>query len=539
MSIVEKIKDKTSTNNTNETSSIYYEYNGKQYTENPNLQLILCIGLDSYDNNVLDSYMNNELADCIVLLVLDKTQKTILPIQINRDTMSNYHVLGIGGKITNDTFGQIALSHSYGSGGLDSLINTKDAVSDLLCGIRIDDYMSLTMDAVAKINDKAGGVTVLVEDDFSGVDDTLIQGEEVTLFGDHALTFVRARSGMSDQTNINRINRQRVYLRALYDTCKEKIETDQEFVNNSLNSIAESIIANNDIYGLTDIGNTLLKYKLLDATQLKGESKKGDTYMEFYVDEDNLQEFCINTFYKEVKWCIAPLFFYTQYLPFYIINLPIYIIMILYLWVENMSLYIELRNQYGLNNPFLLKDISNKDNYDSVKVTINNLVKKNLVRRYTKGVYYLPKQGQFGELYPSFDEVIEKKYLVEDRKRIGYYTGIALLNNMGLTTQVPNTIEICTNLETNIKRKVRVDNLEVILRKPITNITNENVHYLQFIDVFRICNLFDLLENDKKYIKKYIKKYGLTKKTMSHYLDMAPKRCSDYMVGSGIFSILK
>ena len=276
----------------------YYTYRGVNYAQNKNLQLILCVGLDSYENTTEDSYRNSELADCIVLLVLDKENKTVLPVQINRDTMTDVHVLGIGGRITNDVKEQIALSHSYGSGDIDSLVNVKDAVSNLLCNIKIDTYISLTMDAVAKINDSAGGVKVLVEDDFSTIDDTLIKGEECVLLGEHALTFVRARQGLDDPSNINRLNRQRVYLRALYETCKEKVNNDSNFVQNSLDSITEYIIANTNIYGLTDIGNLLLDYKLLDAVQLKGEAIKGDTYIEFYPDEDSLEEFCINTFYR-------------------------------------------------------------------------------------------------------------------------------------------------------------------------------------------------------------------------------------------------
>ena len=204
-----------------------------------------------------------------------------------------------------------------------------------------------------------------------------------------------------------------------------------------------------------------------------------------------------------------------------------------------MSLYLELRNTYGLNNPFLLEDISNDTNYNCVKVTINNLVKKNLVRRYTKGVYYLPKESEIGELHPSFEEVIEKKYLKKGKDCIGFFTGILLLNNMGLTNQVSNRVEICTNVETNIKRIVNISNSEVILRKPLIEITNKNIYYLQFIELFRICDLFDLLENDKKYIKKYIKDHNLTKKEMLSYLDIAPHRVKDYMFGSGVFSELK
>lgn len=278
-----------------------YYYNGNYYVQNSDIQTILCVGLDSYNNEISDSYRNNELADCIVLLVLDKTNKTVLPIQINRDTMCNYHVLGIGGKITNDSFGQIALSHSYGSGDITSLVNVKDAVSNLLCNIRIDNYISVTMNAVAKINDKAGGVKVYVEDDFSSIDPSLVQGEEVLLLGDHALNFVRARQGLDDSSNINRLNRQRIYLRALYDVCAEKVNVDEGFVRDCLESISDYLIANTNIYGLSDMGNTLLEYDLLDAVQLKGEAKKGEEYMEFYPDESILEEFCINNFYKKVK----------------------------------------------------------------------------------------------------------------------------------------------------------------------------------------------------------------------------------------------
>lgn len=203
----------------------YYSYNGQNYVQDDNKQVLLCVGLDSYDNSLVDSYRNDELADCIVLLVLDKTDKTVLPIQINRDTMTSFHVLGIGGRITNDEVGQIALSHSYGTGGIDSLVNVKDAVSKLMCDVDIDFYMSLTMDAVAKINDKAGGVTVMVEDDFSSIDPTIIQGQE----------------------------------------------------------------------------NTLLDYTLLDAVQLQGEAKKGETYVEFYLDETYLKELCINNLYKPAR----------------------------------------------------------------------------------------------------------------------------------------------------------------------------------------------------------------------------------------------
>mgnify|MGYP000585160404 FL=1 len=68
------------------------------------------------------------------------------------------------------------------------------------------------MDAVPILNDLLGGVEVTVLDDFSGIDDTLIKGETVTLHGDHALTYVRERYGLEDSSNSTRMVRQRQYM---------------------------------------------------------------------------------------------------------------------------------------------------------------------------------------------------------------------------------------------------------------------------------------------------------------------------------------
>ena len=288
-------------NNSYEYSE-YYEYNGKKYKEDDDLELIMFAGLDSYDNDIVDSYRNDSLADCVVLLVLNKEDKTVLPIQINRDTMCDYHILGIGGRIAGDGFGQLALSHSYGSGDVDSLINVKDAVSEMLTGINIDYYVSIPMEAVSIVNDKAGGVEVYVEDDFSAIDSSIIMGEVNTLTGSHALTFVRSRKGLDDSSNLARMNRQRVYLRALYEKCKVLVEKDQDFVYSTLNSVGDYIIANTNIYGLSDICNQMIDYKLLDAIKLEGEAKVGqEGYIEYYVDDDYIKKFSIDHFYKEVK----------------------------------------------------------------------------------------------------------------------------------------------------------------------------------------------------------------------------------------------
>ena len=57
----------------------------------------------------------------------------------------------------------------------------------------IDHYVALSMDAVPVINDAVGGVAVRCMDDLTAYDPSLTEGAEITLMGDQALYYVRAR----------------------------------------------------------------------------------------------------------------------------------------------------------------------------------------------------------------------------------------------------------------------------------------------------------------------------------------------------------
>lgn len=278
----------------------YIQIDNNFYTQRNNLKTLLLVGLDSMENEIdEDSNENNMLADFIVLFVLNTDDDTITPIQINRDTMCEIQILGIGGKIAGKETAQIALSHAYGSGELDSLVNVKDAVRELMYNIKIDYYVSLPMESAIKVNDLLGGVKVLVEDDFKGVDDTLKEGKEVTLKGEHALNFVRSRSGMSEPTNLNRMNRQITYLESAFETYKEsKIKNVSKEI---LTEIADEIISNTNGTELQKIMDKVKDYELDEFITLVGENVKGDEYMEYYVDEEELKKTCIKVFYKAVN----------------------------------------------------------------------------------------------------------------------------------------------------------------------------------------------------------------------------------------------
>ena len=121
--------------------------------------------------------------------------------------------------------------------------------------------------------------------------------------------------------------------------------------------------------------------------------------------------------------------------------------------------------------------------FNNVKEILNRLNKANIIKTAYKGIYYIPKTNIFGEVPLANSKIIQYKYLVDKFGNVkGYITGAKLFNNVGLTTQVPNVIDIVTN-ECKNNNKYENKYLNVIIRKPKIEINNENYKYLQLIDL--------------------------------------------------------
>ena len=288
-------------NNKQEEAAVTY-FNGKGYVKRENIETVLLIGLDKFDgaSPSPDSYVNDQQSDFLLLLILDHENKSYTSLHINRDTMAEIPLLGVGAVDIGTKTGQLALAHTYGDGKAVSCRNTVSAVSGFLYGTEIRHYISLTMDAVPNVNDMVGGVTVTVMDDFSAVDPELIKDTDVTLTGDQALTYVRARGGMEDSTNLHRMERQRQYLSALHQRVREQAEQDASFMLDALIDISQYLVSDCTVYQLADIGNYLLDYSGGDILTIEGEAVKGEEFMEFYADEDALREQLLSLFYTEI-----------------------------------------------------------------------------------------------------------------------------------------------------------------------------------------------------------------------------------------------
>lgn len=252
------------------------------------LETILVMGLDKNERSeMLEGYVNKTQSDFLLLLVIDRENRSINSLQINRDTMTEITRLGVFGGSAGKYTAQIALAHAYGSGGSDSALNAVKAVSNFLGGVKIDHYMTFTMDSVALVNDMVGGVTVFIEDDFSEMDPSLVQGQEITLKGEQALHFVRGRSNVADGTNLNRMARQRQYMMGLYEKIMAAAAQDEAFPEKLVKKLADAFDTDLSVYQLDSLFDTLLECKMGEILTIEGENVRGE-FMEFYADPDSV-----------------------------------------------------------------------------------------------------------------------------------------------------------------------------------------------------------------------------------------------------------
>lgn len=274
-------------------------YEGTDYFPRQDITTLLVMGIDEEGPvKASGSYRNSGEVDMIALLVMNQTDETYTVLCLNRDTMVNMPVLGVGGSVAGSFYGQLALSHTYGSGLEDSAENTREAISSLLNNITIDYYVAMNMDAISILNDAVGGVTVNVSDDFSEVDPTIGLGA-VTLQGEQALTFVSSRQDVGNQMNLSRMNRHEEYMRGLAVALSAKLDSDDSFITTTYDAMDEFMVTDCSVKAASGLMERCADYTLVGIESPKGENVRGEEFYEFYVDEEELMEQVLRLFYAE------------------------------------------------------------------------------------------------------------------------------------------------------------------------------------------------------------------------------------------------
>jgi len=196
----------------------------------------------------------------------------------------------------------------------------------------------------------------------------------------------------------------------------------------------------------------------------------------------------------------------------------------------------QIKSKFRPNTPIFLSDLENKNKIssDALRKSFSRMAKTGEIRRFQKGIYYIPEKTIFGESSLNPTDVIRRKYLSDDKNQYGVLTGLALLNKWGLTTQVPNVIEILTNNETNRKRQVCIGDQAVILRHSRTPVTNDNATLIEFLEALSSIDFNNGEQLD--YLCTYLKNQSFSRSLLDQVLIAYPKRIYQKLVESGMIN---
>ena len=128
-----------------------------------------------------------------------------------------------------------------------------------------------------------------------------------------------------------------------------------------------------------------------------------------------------------------------------------------------------------------------------VNKVLNDLVAEGYLCKLSKGRFYKPERGKFGELKPDTYQTV-KDLLVKDGRLIGYMTGYYAFNELMLTTQVPAIFQIATRKE----KKALVRGLyRIHFVKQENSITKDNIPLLRLLDCLRFFKIIPDTTPDK------------------------------------------
>ncbi|MCJ1678889.1 LCP family protein [Streptomyces sp. APSN-46.1] len=177
-------------------------------------QNILLIGSDSRsgaENRKYGQDGGSERSDTAILLHLPADRKSATAVSIPRDLMADIpSCLQPDGSRTAERFGQFNWAFQWG--GAACTIRTVEK----LTGIRIDHHMVVDFGGFKKMVDAIGGVEVCIKQPMNDAEAKLrLPAGRQTLQGEQALGFVRARYGLGNGSDTERMERQQQFLGSL------------------------------------------------------------------------------------------------------------------------------------------------------------------------------------------------------------------------------------------------------------------------------------------------------------------------------------
>ena len=268
----------------------FVNYEGQSYVKKDDLKVILFLGVDNV-TYATDIVGVGGRADTIMLLLMNTKEKTAQVLTISRDTMVTVDVYDAAGKRLNSGKLQITMQYAYGDSPRRSSLLMERRVGELIHGININGYLSLTMDGIAPIVDGLGGIRLTFDEDYTQISPDYRKGTTAELDGKAAEAFVRYRDSDELGSNGSRMQRQVLFLQALF----QQMQSGKVGARKVLDLADGYLFTDLDADTLVDFSGYTLEE---ESYTLPGQDKQGAHHDEFYVDDEAVKALLIELFYQ-------------------------------------------------------------------------------------------------------------------------------------------------------------------------------------------------------------------------------------------------
>lgn len=203
-------------------------------------------------------------------------------------------------------------------------------------------------------------------------------------------------------------------------------------------------------------------------------------------------------------------------------------------------LYDYIITNYQKDEPIFLAELPGKSR-ESVRQEMKKLTDEGKIERLYNGVYYLSYRtilGTKGKV--SVDKFVRKRFLEANGQTTGYITGIQLANMYGFTTQNPSCFEVCSNEASTKQRRLDIDGRQIIVYKPVADITSENRGALQFLDLMSTIDKYSEVSGDEftSKLKAFVVTVGVDFGQVKKYLPLFPDRVYRNIYQGGLMNEL-
>lgn len=149
----------------------------------------------------------------------------------------------------------------------------------------------------------------------------------------------------------------------------------------------------------------------------------------------------------------------------------------------------------------------------TIRQTVKRLSDKNAIVRAAQGVYFRPNPDRLlKKPVISVSDIINRKYIYENDKIIGYSSGLNFANKLGVTTQTASVETIKSNAVSNKKRTIRISNNKIQLIAPRVKVNKSNYMLLQVLDLLNDFEQYSAvpLSGAEENVKRYLKRLDLS-----------------------------